>query len=203
MARTREFDTDKTVAALARTFWAGGYEATGITELVEATGVGRQSLYGAFGSKKDMLLVALDSYLSDRVSQMIEPLDQGSLDAIVFVFRRFVMAFEKFPDTVRMGCMMVNTSTESIAAEPEIVERAADYRDRFRGAFRRALERALELGEIDGSVEARADILTLLMSGMFVSIRGGADKAEVAGFSEAVVDQVEAWRLGGGVTPPA
>jgi hypothetical protein len=44
-------------------------------------------------------------------------------------------------------------------------------------------------------VDARADMLALLMSGMFVSIRGGADQAEVARFSEAVVSQVEAWRL--------
>jgi hypothetical protein len=64
MARTREFDTDKAVAAIAKTFWAGGYEATGISELVDATGVGRQSLYGAFGG----MVIDWTVLLHDRVS---------------------------------------------------------------------------------------------------------------------------------------
>lgn len=195
MARTREFDTDAAIDAMAKQFWADGYEATGIADLVEATGVGRQSLYGAFGSKKDMLLLAVDSYLDKRVSLMIEPLRAGDLDAVEMAFRRFIVAYDKMPEQVRMGCMMVNTSADAIAAEAEIQERSASYRRRFREAFGEALTRARDQGDIEGPIEPRADLLTLVQTGLFIAARSGAEREELARLTSAAVDQIEAWRI--------
>lgn len=63
MARTRDYDIDEVTETIALKFWADGYEATGISELVETTGVGRASLYAAFGSKREMLDASIDWYL--------------------------------------------------------------------------------------------------------------------------------------------
>jgi TetR/AcrR family transcriptional repressor of nem operon len=62
MARTREFDTEAAVERAMRVFWCKGYEATSISDLVEATGVQRGSLYAAFGSKQGLYHAALDRY---------------------------------------------------------------------------------------------------------------------------------------------
>ena len=49
--RPREFDAEETVDRAMRTFWRRGYRAVSMTDLTEATGLGRASLYGAFGDK--------------------------------------------------------------------------------------------------------------------------------------------------------
>ena len=195
MARTREFDTDQAIEAIAEQFWAGGYEATGIADLVEATGVGRASLYGAFGSKHDMLLKAIDFYLVERIEKMVEPVEAGGLDAATSIFRQFAFIRETMPERAQMGCLMVNTSVELSSSDPEVAALAERFRNRHRRAFRTALTKAVESGEIVGPIEERVDIATMLVLGLFVAIRGAAPLEEVKRLSDAAVSVVQSWRV--------
>jgi hypothetical protein len=49
---------DKAVAV----FWAKGYEATSMQDLVDAMGIQRGSLYATFGSKQQLFLQSLERY---------------------------------------------------------------------------------------------------------------------------------------------
>src|ERR1700709_867656 len=71
MVRIREFDTDAAIEAALVTFRDTGYEGTSIQALVEATGVGRGSLYAAFGSKDGLSLQALDRYRENYADPLI------------------------------------------------------------------------------------------------------------------------------------
>ncbi|WP_155737462.1 TetR/AcrR family transcriptional regulator, partial [Agrobacterium tumefaciens] len=62
MARPREFDRDAALEKALRVFWSKGFAATSTDDLREAMGIGRQSLYGAFGDKRKLYLEALDAY---------------------------------------------------------------------------------------------------------------------------------------------
>ena len=62
MARPREFDIDAALERAMQAFWAKGYESTSLDDLCEATGLGRSSLYAAFGDKRGLYLRALDRY---------------------------------------------------------------------------------------------------------------------------------------------
>ncbi|MBL0940885.1 MAG: TetR/AcrR family transcriptional regulator [Gemmatimonadaceae bacterium] len=62
MARPRSFDEDQVIDRVTRTFWERGYANTSITDLEAATGLGRQSLYSAFGDKHALFLKALERY---------------------------------------------------------------------------------------------------------------------------------------------
>jgi hypothetical protein len=135
------------------------------------------------------------TYLGGQIEFMLEPLADGSLDSVEFIFKRFAVAYDKFPERVRMGCFMVNTSTSGMAADPGIEERAAHYREVFRSAFHGALDRAVERGEIEGPTDARADQLVLMQIGMFVSARSGAGRDEIRRLGGAVVAQIEDWRI--------
>lgn len=64
MARPREFDTDTAVRAALYVFWRKGYAATTMKDLEQATGMGRMSLYNAFGSKEELFLAALERYIA-------------------------------------------------------------------------------------------------------------------------------------------
>lgn len=195
MARTREFDTDAAIEALAETFWAEGYEGAGVAELVESTGVGRASLYGAFGNKKEMFLKASDHYLDNRIAPMLMRLEPGGLDAIITYFKGFPMAYDMMPDRVHMGCMIVNTSTEAIGADPDVAVQTERYKSMFRRAYTDALEIAQERGEIDGSISKRADLLLLATQGLFVNVRSGSSKDEILTLVEALIEQIDTWRV--------
>jgi len=62
MGRRREFDTEAVLDAAVDVFWRRGFEATSIDQLEAATGLRRQSLYGAFGDKERLFLAALRRY---------------------------------------------------------------------------------------------------------------------------------------------
>ena len=63
MPRPRKFDETDVVAAARDEFWSRGYAATSVDDLTSATGLGKGSLYGAFGDKHGLFLRALDDYI--------------------------------------------------------------------------------------------------------------------------------------------
>src|ERR1700761_2538386 len=65
MARPAEFDRDEAVARAVRVFARHGFEAASTSDLLASIGIGRQSLYGAFGDKRRLFLDALRRYASE------------------------------------------------------------------------------------------------------------------------------------------
>ena len=70
MARPRTFDESDVVAAARDEFWSRGYAATSVDDLTAATGLGKGSLYGAFGDKHSLYLRALDDYISSSLDDV-------------------------------------------------------------------------------------------------------------------------------------
>src|SRR5260370_36266445 len=60
--RPREFDADAALEQAMRLFWLKGYLGTSVSDLTEALGISRASLYAAFGSKDELFLAALERY---------------------------------------------------------------------------------------------------------------------------------------------
>jgi len=195
VARAREFDTDKAIEEIAQRFWADGYEATGIADLVEATGVGRASLYGAFGSKREMLMLAIDWYMTERLERMASAVEKGGLDAAIGFLENFTFARTNIPENAALGCMVVNMTAELAMTDPEMPELAGAYRERLRRAFAIAFTNAELKGEISGPIEQKVEIATLMTLGLFVALRGGADLEEVTKLVNSGVGVLETWRL--------
>ena len=68
MARPREFDEEAVLDAAVNCFWAQGYEATSVRDLVEKTGITGASLYNAFGDKRALYRKALDHYIEASIA---------------------------------------------------------------------------------------------------------------------------------------
>jgi len=60
--RLKEFEKNDIAEAAMKVFWQRGYAGTSIQDLVEGTGLGRGSLYNAFGRKYGLYEFALKLY---------------------------------------------------------------------------------------------------------------------------------------------
>ena len=156
MGRPRAFDTDAAVAAARDVFWARGYAATSVDDLTAAMGLGRASLYHAFGDKHALFLRALDRYGSERMSDLRRGLTSTptARAAIANVLRGTVDGL--WSDRARRGCLLVNATTELAAVDPAVAMRAGEAFERIAAEFRSALESGQHTGEIKADLDVRA-----------------------------------------------
>ena len=62
MGRPRSFDADEALERALEVFWRQGYEGATLTDLTEAMGITRTSMYAAFGNKEELFRRALERY---------------------------------------------------------------------------------------------------------------------------------------------
>lgn len=153
-------------------FAANGYNGTSLAMLTEAAGLGKQSLYNAFGDKRALYLQSMDCYAS-RVSALRSAMVAAPTGraAIELMLTEMLTACTS-PDPAVHTCMMSAGLLESIDDEGV----AKGLRELW-NASDRLLRETLERGQHDGSV--RSDIkaqelsrlLMTLMSGLRVTAR--------------------------------
>lgn len=150
----KQFDRDEVLEKAMHFFWEHGYEASGMTQLLEHVGIGRQSLYNTFRDKRSLYMETLDHYFRTRGGPILAQLKApGSpLENIRKVFQ----VWEKMAvETGFAGCLIGNSAAEMAYTDPEIAERIAGYVRVLEDAFDAALAKAQELGEISGKLGSR------------------------------------------------
>jgi len=147
VGRPREFDRDEALAKAVDLFWRQGYEATGIADLTEHLGIARQSLYGAFGSKRELFLAAVERYVNDTLDRVVATLE-GPGSALGNVRKVLDGWSERSADSATCGCLVTNSIAEFGLRDEEMTAILGRKLDRLERAFHIALERARAAGEI-------------------------------------------------------
>ncbi|MDX3070902.1 TetR/AcrR family transcriptional regulator [Streptomyces sp. MI02-7b] len=120
MARVREFDTETAVDAAMNAFRRKGYEGTSVQDLVDATGVGRGSLYAAFGSKEGLYLAAMDRYRERYALPLVELL-HGGAPARELLREVMVATVDGIVrDGGRQACLIVGATTERVSHDADV-----------------------------------------------------------------------------------
>ena len=190
MSRTKQYEPEIIAGIAMNVFWTQGYGATSIEDLAEATGLSRSSLYSEYGSKRALFSAAVNHYL-EYFSSRLAPLSDGGLDALEEFFEQISADQPGKP----AGCLMVNTMTEFVLADPSFADDAALYRIMVKDAFSDALAAAELSGEIDpGSSGRRADFLTTQLFGLFVELRAQSPRADIERSVEAILAEVGSWK---------
>jgi len=188
MARPKSFDEDAVLDQAVELFWKRGYEGTSMADLESHLGLGRQSLYNAFGDKQSLFLKALERYrrtVGERaVAQLNAP--DASLDAIRGFFTATVESLTA--PGPRRACLVANTILERGSEDADALLRCNHARAALERAFRRALAQAKARRELpDGlDVEATATLLVVQNYGLSVFAKTGASAAELHAAVEAL-----------------
>ena len=192
MPRPRKFDEQEVLTAARDTFWRGGYKATSVQDLAEATGLGAQSLYGAFGSKRDLFMRILDEYCATQAAGL-----EAAVTADPSPWHGLTTAVV-FEDDGRLelppqGCLMVNSISALSAQDDEVRERACGVYAKTLALFTRQISEAQEHGEIEADAEPTeiARALIAVMQGIEFLQKTGIAEDEVRRIKNAALEMIE------------
>ncbi len=174
MGRPREFDIEGTLERVRDEFWRHGYAATSIDRLMEATNLGKGSLYAAFGDKRALFLRVLRDYASARVAAVREVYDGAprAIDALRATLR---------PTFGARGCFLANCTVELSPHDAEVVEIARTTFARLETIFAETVGRAVHEGDLPEATRPKqlAAVLLATASGLEFLGRTGVDGASV------------------------
>jgi TetR/AcrR family transcriptional repressor of nem operon len=181
MPRPRSFDEDAVLDQAVQLFWERGYEGTSLADLETHLGLGRQSLYNAFGDKQALFLKALERYQRAVRDETLAHLNASGagLDAIRAFFKASVGSLTA--PGPRRACLLTSTILERASRDADALLRCNHARAELERAFRRALAQAKTRGEVakDIDVEATATLLVIQGYGLNVLAKTGATAEEL------------------------
>src|SRR5262249_12832641 len=139
-----EFDREQVLDAALQTFWQKGYEATTLPDLLQATGLARQSLYNAFGDKHALFLASLQRYQEAHARELEEAIERGPVRAALRgVFEKMLTCSSK-----DRGCFLLNSAAELLPRDPQVGELVTAGMKRQEQALAEALRRGVREGDI-------------------------------------------------------
>ena len=148
MARPKTFDPDLAVDQAVEVFWRKGYAATTPQDLVDALGIGKGSLYHAFGSKHALFERALCRYRDGQLVALVEMLEApGSVKERLRTALGFLAEID-VRTSPRRGCLAVNTAAERAGTDTASTDIVRRMFDRTEDSFRAMLEEGQRCGEI-------------------------------------------------------
>ena len=180
--RPRAFDREAALAKATQLFWMKGYEATSISDLKEAMGIGSPSLYAAFISKEALYAEALDYYRMNYEALVWDKFSAAGTarEAVEAFLHDSAAALSGCVADIPLGCMV----TLSTVGNEGHVELGALVKSARAGTLRRLknrLERAVDEGELPDTtdVHALARFVQAVQNGMSILGRDGASYDEL------------------------
>ncbi|KUP28826.1 TetR/AcrR family transcriptional regulator [Bacillus halotolerans] len=156
MGRNKEFDTALVLRRAIEVFGEYGYEGTSLQELLSHLGIARQSLYDTYGTKRDLFLSAVKTYLEGKNAAVVERLEApGSVkEAIRDIFQEGVNVL-KDPERSK-ACFIINSAIEQIPHDPDLARYFEGQTKQLETAFYQALRRAQAEGELKEHLDISA-----------------------------------------------
>jgi TetR/AcrR family transcriptional regulator, transcriptional repressor for nem operon len=163
----KQFDVELALSKAMEVFWARGYEAASLSELLEYMGIRKKSMYDTFGNKRSLFLKALEYYaqtqikgIRDRLQAPGSPLE--NLESVLQELQRV----HSMPGS--KGCMLGTNIADFDTSDEEMASILRTYLKEVEDAYYKVIARAQDSGELGQSMNARnlARMLLCMTQGM-------------------------------------
>lgn len=191
MARPREFNEERVLRAAADVFRRRGFAGASLEELVQATGLGKGSLYGAYGSKHGLYLAALDRYAETNVGATTTALTASTVDP-VDELRAYLHGIISGSTNGSPSCLLTVSATELADHDSAVAGRVREAFDGLSDGLRATVARGQADGRITAEADAgaAADLLLVVARGIDVLAHAGVPPERLAAAAELAVAAV-------------
>ncbi|MDO0929622.1 TetR/AcrR family transcriptional regulator [Streptomyces sp. TG1A-8] len=153
MPRPRKFDETDVVARAGRAFAETGYAGTSLDDLLAATGLARQSLYNAFGGKKELFMRAFLSDATEAV-EAVEAIRHGADTPIERIRAQLVKVAVTYGSAQTPPSLFTKAAVELSARDPEVASAVSDAFAAIQTHYAACIAEAQNAGEIDPGADA-------------------------------------------------
>ncbi|MBB4687546.1 TetR/AcrR family transcriptional regulator [Amycolatopsis jiangsuensis] len=192
MARPRAFDEEQVLNAVREQFWNAGYAATSLEDLMRVSGLGKGSLYAAFGDKHQLFLRALHSYTDGVNGHLRKTLTETprAMDALRMLLEMPIADADGAGP--RRGCLMANSTCELGNADPDVLAHARRTYETSTALIGECVARAQREGDLPAEADpiALARALLAAQQGIVFMGRTGLDAAALTATARSLAAQL-------------
>jgi len=183
LGRPRAFDSEKALDRAMQVFWRKGYLGTSLSDLTDAMGIERPSLYAAFGNKKSLFRKALDRYFKGPSAYLHDALQEPTARAVVERLFHAVIDLLSDPQTPTT-CLWVHSALS--CGDDPLRKEFAGQRAATIAELRKRFKRAIAEGDLsaDADANALAHFVLAVNFGLTVQATTGASRKELLRIAE-------------------
>jgi AcrR family transcriptional regulator len=169
-------------------FWAQGYEGASLTDLTEAMGISRKSLYAAFGNKEELFDKVLQHYEQGPGAYVVDALRAPTAREVATTFLTGVVRAATRPEGPA-GCLDVQGALSAGPNGRVAHDTLAAWRSRSQAQLSERFRKAVDEGDLPPDAEPTllTRYVTTIADGLAVQANGGASALELQRVADAAL----------------
>lgn len=191
MVRPREFDEKAVLKAARDQFWATGFSGTSMDAVAAATGLGKGSLYGAFGGKRKLFHRVFDDYCAEAVDgagRQLGGSDEQAFSRLTAYLQGVAIA-SAAPG--QRGCLLAKGTAELAEHDPVVSARSRQTLDGIQRLLADDIEACQRHGDLDPSADPQQ------LAALLLAVHRGIEALGKAGTDESTLRTIAATALAG------
>ncbi len=192
MARPYSYERTTVLTDAMKVFWRKGYNGASISDLTEATGLQRGSIYAEFKSKRGLFEQSLEHYFADLKERRFSLLE-GKKPPIEKLRKFFGDILDDHCDKQQAGCLLVNTLLELPPDDQDIIAKVSAMFKELQILIENVLSEAKIKKQIrtDINIQSLAKHLIIFLYGLRVYSKTKTSRAEREHVINSLISSIE------------
>lgn len=170
-------------------FWTTGYAGTSMDAIAAATGLGKGSLYGAFGGKRELFHRVFDDHCTATIGATDRQLSGDDEQAFERLTAYLTGHATACAERRQHGCLVAKATAELTEHDEVVSARSLATFENVRTALTATLEACQRNGDIDPAADAQqlAGLLLTVHRGVEALGKAGTDGSTLRGITETAL----------------